>query len=128
MVIKCNIKCRWSFNATHPENLDFCEPICGHFFPVEPSSVLSTNFQTIRKNGTPRDSKPRLGWFIKVRSTVLWNMVKSSGNPGNNKKNIEFLKSLKILHVKDTEGLIQQLSKVDPKVKIFVIFDNPHPF
>ena len=55
-------------------------------------------------------------------------MVKSPGNPGNNKKIIEFLKNLKILHIKDTEVLIQQLSKVDLKVKIFVIFDDPNPF
>ena len=55
-------------------------------------------------------------------------MVKSPGNPGNNKKDRIFRKNLKILQVKDTEGLIQQLSKVDPKVKIFFIFDDPHPF
>ena len=55
-------------------------------------------------------------------------MVKSPGNPGSNKKTSIFLKNLKILHVKDTEGLIQQLSRVYPKMKIFVIFDDPHQF
>ena len=55
-------------------------------------------------------------------------MFKSPGNPENNKKNIEFLKILKILHVKDTEGLIQQLSKVDPKVKISLFLTIPTSF
>ena len=55
-------------------------------------------------------------------------MVKRPRNPGNNKKTSNFLKNLKILHVKDTDGLIQQLLKVDPKVKIFVIFDDSYPF
>ena len=35
---------------------------------------------------------------------------------------------MKVKHVKDTERLIQQLSKDDPKVKIFDNFGHSHSF
>ena len=44
------------------------------------------------------------------------------------RKIYEKLNFFGILHVKDTGGLIQLLSKVDQKVEIFDIFGDFHPY
>ena len=76
-------------------------------FMIEISSIMTKNFESMKKNLPPLASNFLLCSFISVRSKLIKTIIKFMEKRGEQEKLRKNWKIFEILYVEDTEGLIQ---------------------